>query len=39
MSVTLKEHQHMLHQMVVDFSKKEIKPLDMLIDKQKSCAK
>src|SRR5690554_1190621 len=33
MSVTLKEHQEMLHQMVVDFAKKEVQPLDMHIDK------
>ena len=39
MSVMLKEHQQMLHQMVVEFSRKEIKPLDMLIDKQKGYPK
>lgn len=39
MSVVLKEHQQMLHQMVVDFSRKEIKPLDMVIDKQKGYPK
>lgn len=39
MSVELKEHQQMLHQMVVDFAKKEIKPFDMLIDKQKGYPK
>src|SRR5690554_8039169 len=39
MSVVLKEHQQMLHQMVVDFARKEIKPLDMQIDKQKGYPK
>src|SRR5690554_5294772 len=39
MSITLKEHQEMLHQMVVDFAEKEVKPLDMIIDKQKGYPK
>ncbi|HHX76247.1 MAG TPA: acyl-CoA dehydrogenase [Acholeplasmataceae bacterium] len=39
MSVVLKEHQQMLHQMVVDFARKEIKPLDMQIDKQQAYPK
>ncbi|MDD2469529.1 MAG: acyl-CoA dehydrogenase family protein [Bacilli bacterium] len=39
MSVELKEHQLMLHQMVVDFAQKEIKPLDMVIDKEKKYPK
>ena len=39
MSVELKEHQQMLHQMVVDFAHKEIEPLDTIIDKQKGYPK
>ncbi|MDY0075201.1 MAG: acyl-CoA dehydrogenase family protein [Acholeplasmataceae bacterium] len=39
MSIELKEHQQMLHQMVTDFAHKEVKPFDMVIDKQKSYPK
>ncbi|SDQ25285.1 acyl-CoA dehydrogenase family protein [Carnobacterium viridans] len=35
MSIKLTESQVMLHQMVTDFADKEVKPLDMLIDKQR----
>lgn len=39
MGFELKNHQQMLHQMVVDFAKKEIKPLDMEIDRRGSYPK
>ncbi|MCK9235832.1 MAG: acyl-CoA dehydrogenase family protein [Acholeplasmataceae bacterium] len=39
MSVKLKEVNQMLHQMVVDFAEKEIKPLDMIIDKEQGYPK
>lgn len=35
MSIKLTQSQVMLHQMVTDFADKEVKPLDILIDKQR----
>ncbi|MBT2731794.1 acyl-CoA dehydrogenase family protein [Carnobacterium sp. ISL-102] len=39
MSIKLTQSQVMLHQMVTDFADKEVKPLDMLIDKQRDFPK
>lgn len=36
MSIKLTQPQVMLHQMVTDFADKEVKPLDMLIDKERN---
>ncbi|ALV22183.1 acyl-CoA dehydrogenase family protein [Carnobacterium antarcticum] len=36
MSIKLTQSQVMLHQMVTDFADKEVKPLDILIDKQRN---
>jgi alkylation response protein AidB-like acyl-CoA dehydrogenase len=36
MSIELTQPQVMLHQMVVDFTDKEVKPLDILIDKERN---
>jgi alkylation response protein AidB-like acyl-CoA dehydrogenase len=36
MSIKLTEPQIMLHQMVTDFTDKEVKPLDILIDKERN---
>ncbi|MCA9766686.1 MAG: acyl-CoA dehydrogenase family protein [Carnobacterium sp.] len=36
MSIELTQSQVMLHQMVVDFTDKEVKPLDRLIDKERN---
>lgn len=39
MSVKLTQPQVMLHQMVTDFADREVKPMDMLIDKQRDFPK